>query len=124
MSVPNLGNDHRPAVRLDKVFWVAAQRHDIVAWQLPGGICQTSVNAPTEPPARIAYSTNWLSTPAVSVPAMTERAPAQSTAVTEPNTSTITNAVRVERTRMRRRAVSSTRATASPQRCASWRSRA
>jgi len=45
MSVPNLGNDHRPAVRLDKVFWVAAQRHDIVAWQLPGGICQTSVNA-------------------------------------------------------------------------------
>ena len=73
---------------------------------------QTSVSAPTEPPARIAYSTNWLSTPAAIVPAMTACAPAQSTSVIAPNVSRITSAVSVPVIAMRRRAVASARATA------------
>ena len=73
----------------------------------------TSVKPPTEPAEITAYSTNWLSTPAPSVPPITERAPAHSASVIAPKISRMTRAVNPARWPMRRRAVATARAMAS-----------
>jgi len=69
----------------------------------------TSESPATEPAAKIAYSTNCPSTPALSVPASTSRAPAHSTRVIAPKNSTITAAVSHARMPMRCRAEASAR---------------